>query len=510
MSAVADSVRERRRESLSHPSFASQNGHAAAAPMVRRMRIWGTPGQIWLLTTIFLLASSVVVLSIHAEVDGARQTFDAIGTHGEPNLTYAQDLYFVLAAMDADAADYLLVAANPSPPLTTDRIRGDYQALRQTAVNLAISAAQNVVNSDQRYGLYRLQTRLHLFDSDVAIAWQLSDQGRRADAILAWEQATDIMQNEVDGILEAALSLADIDRQTLDTAYAQSQAQPAPSRLPIVVAVAGSAGIVSLALLMLYLFRRTRRVVNPPLVVAGILALAMIAGAYQALAVSGERLRTAKQAYDTVDAIRQTRAFVFDSKAEESRYLLDPGRRRMYESVFLLRSRSVATFASRPTLATYDAALAQQLEVLERGGTPALGGSLGIALSGVSGDEEAATARTVVASYAKFQADDRVLRGAVARNDVREAVRLSLSSQPGESQGDLIALDADLGSWIGIEQTRGDANLATGAQALDGWQWIPLAALALVAGLAYLGIRPRLREYPGIVSIIADRLTTSR
>lgn len=478
--------------------------------MVRR-RIWATtPAQIWLLASLFWVAASVLVLSIRAEVDSSRQTFDVIGAHSEPNLTYAQSLYFVLAAMDADAASYLLVGANPSPPLTQDRISGDYQALRQTATNLLISADQNVGYSDrERYAVYLLQTKLHEFDFYVATAWLLSDQGRRADAVVVYEHATDIMQNEVNGILEAALELADINRQTLNTAYTQNLAQAAPSRLPVVVAAAASVATVSLAVLMLFLFRRTRRVINPPLVVAAILMLALMAGAAQALTVSGGTLRTAKQAYDAVDELRQTRALVFDSKADESRYLLDPGRRRMYEAVFLIRSRAVATFPSRPTLATYDTALAQEIEGLDRGGALALEGNLGTALRSVRADEEEAVARAAVASYARFQRDDRVLRADVARNDLREAVRFSLSPQAGESQGDLDALDRDLGRWIAINQTKGDANLATGAQALNGWEWIPVAAWVLVVGLAYLGIRPRLREYPGIVSIIAGRLAGS-
>jgi len=259
---------------------------------------------------------------------------------------------------------------------------------------------------------------------------------------------------------------------------------------------------------MLFLFRRTRRVINPPLVVAAILMVALVAGASQVLTVSGESLRTAKQAYASVDALRQTRALVFDSKADESRYLLDPGRRQMYESVFLLRSRSIATFPSRPTLATYDAALANEVAVLGRGGAPALQGDLDTALQSVHGADEESVARAAVASYAKFQRDDRVLRADVARNDLREAVRYSLGPQAGQSQGDLVALDRDLGAWIAIDQTSGDANLATGARALYGWQWIPVVVWVLIGGLAYLGIRPRLKEYPSMVSIIATRLST--
>ena len=475
------------------------------------MRLWGTPGKIWMLTTLFVVSASVLVLSIRAEVDSSGQTVDVIGAHSETNLTYAQNLYFVLAAMDTDAANYMLVGSDPTPPLTEGRISGDYQALRQTAVNLLISVDQNVAHSNrERYAVYRLEIKLHQFDSSVASAWLLNDEGRHTEALVAWEQATDLMQNEIDGILEAALDLADINRQTLNTAYAQSQAHEAAFHLPILVAASASAGSLSAVALMLFLFRRTRRAVNPPLVVAALLLLALTAGANQALTVSGQRLEAARQAYDTVDALRQARALVFDGKADESRYLLDPGRRPMYEEVFLIRSRAVATFPSRPTLATYDAELAQQVQVLDAGGRVEIDGDLGTGLQGVHGDEEAAAAMAVLASYATFQRDDRVLRADLARNDLREAVRFTLSPQAGESQGDLNALDVGLGGWIAIEQTRGDADLAAGARALDGWQWIPVAVWAFVAALVYLGIRPRLREYPSMFTIIADRLTTSR
>jgi hypothetical protein len=93
---------------------------------------------------------------------------------------------------------------------------------------------------------------------------------------------------------------------------------------------------------------------------------------------------------------------------------------------------------------------------------------------------------------------------------MREAVRYTLGREAGESQGDLEAFDQDLARWIAMDQTSGDANLATGSLALNGWQWIPVAVWVLIVGLVYVGIRPRLREYPGMSSIIVDRLAASR
>ena len=213
------------------------------------MRIWTmTPVHMWLLAGLFWLATSVLALSVRALVEDSQQTFDVIGAHSEPNLIYAQNLYFVLSALDADAASYLLVDAYPSPQLTKDRIRGDYQALRQSAINLLISADQNVTYSDrERYAVYGMQTKLHVFDSYVASAWLLSDQGHRADAVAAYEQATDIMQNEINGILEAALDLADINRQTLNTVYARSQKPAIQAHLTELAVGSGLAALASMA-----------------------------------------------------------------------------------------------------------------------------------------------------------------------------------------------------------------------------------------------------------------------
>jgi len=48
-------------------------------------------------------------------------------------------------------------------------------------------------------------------------------------------------------------------------------------------------------------------------------------------------------------------------------------------------------------------------------------------LRGISPRVSTAAATAVVASYATFQRDDRVLRADMARNDLREAVRYTLS-----------------------------------------------------------------------------------
>jgi hypothetical protein len=114
---VADSIGERVGAHTGDRSLVYPNGHVRPAPPAgrRRMRVWGTPGKIWLLTSLFLVATSVLVLSTRTEMDGSRQTFEVIGAHSEPNVTHAQDLYFVLAAMDADAADYMLVDSDPAP-----------------------------------------------------------------------------------------------------------------------------------------------------------------------------------------------------------------------------------------------------------------------------------------------------------------------------------------------------------------------------------------------------------
>jgi hypothetical protein len=61
------------------------------------MRTWTmTQALMRLLAELFCLATSVLAMSIRAEVEDSQQTFDGIGSYGEPNLSFAQNLYAAL------------------------------------------------------------------------------------------------------------------------------------------------------------------------------------------------------------------------------------------------------------------------------------------------------------------------------------------------------------------------------------------------------------------------------
>jgi hypothetical protein len=140
---------------------------------------------------------------------------------------------------------------------------------------------------------------------------------------------------------------------------------------------------------------------------------------------------------------------------------------------------------------TYDASLAPQLAAL-RGGRPAdIGGAFGRALAHVvfPGEEKAAT--DALAAYAKFELDDRTLRS----DAPADAIGFDVSAAPNNSEGDFTAFDNALSAWIQIHQNAFDQEIAAGTGALNGWQLYAALGPLLIVGLAWLGLRPRLREY---------------
>jgi hypothetical protein len=88
-----------------------------------------------------------------------------------------------------------------------------------------------------------------------------------------------------------------------------------------------------------------------------------------------------------------------------------------------------------------------------------------------------------------------VLRGDQASGNLAEAIRFDTSGAPNDSEGDFIAFDDSPSAWIQIHQQAFDQQIAAGTGALDGWQLYAALGPLLIVGLAWLGLRPRLREY---------------
>ncbi len=182
--------------------------------------------------------------------------------------------------------------------------------------------------------------------------------------------------------------------------------------------------------------------------------------------------------------------------ADESRFLLDPGRADMYSLAYLDKSQTVLYVASG-NLPEYYTALSASM-------TAYRANPRNVGFLGFYGDEARAhpgpAVTTVLARYQQFQADDQRIRQLVHAGQDRQAVKLLTGRTAGSAGYDFDQYDQAVVSLTGqhratFDQTirAGDGEL--GRSVLGNWAvLLPLAALG-VAVLVVAGIWARLAEY---------------
>ena len=456
---------------------------------------WSTPARLWILLGAVGVSALLALLSISLGVSDSGRAFQVVGSETAPTINDALGIYFAVSDMDADAADYLLLNGNSTGSLTPAGVLNRYEQRRQAASDLLVSAAHNPsYDAGEHTAILRMMVMIQIFDAYVEEAEVLDGRGDRVNALAAYGQATDLMHAPQSGLLETALGLASSLHDDLTARYDAAQAEEGRDTVLIVVSMLLLIG--SLGWLQVLLARRTHRVLSLPVAGATLLAAVLFAGSIATLHANADHLAAAKNdGYDSVYALRQLRAIAFDAKADESRFLIDPSRAQLSEASFLAKSVELASFRQRVTIFTYDAALGTQVAALQSGQPVRIGGAFGRALGHVvfPGEERAAAA--ALTAYARFQRDDRVLRADWDSGRLSEAVRFDTSAAPNDSEGDFIAFDSALGAWIQIHQQAFDREIAAGNGDLNGWQLYAVLGPLLIVGLAWLGVRPRLREY---------------
>src|SRR5262249_27168749 len=122
----------------------------------------------------------------------------------------------------------------------------------------------------------------------------------------------------------------------------------------------------ALAALQFHLAARFRRIVNPAIVAATVLAIAFVVVAAARLNVESGHLNVAQQdAFDSIQALTLARAVSYDANADESRYLVDPGRAAQFQQAFLIKSQQIANVGPVGIFG-YDAVLADDIEAYQR------------------------------------------------------------------------------------------------------------------------------------------------
>ncbi|QFG27143.1 hypothetical protein F7P10_18580 [Actinomadura sp. WMMB 499] len=460
------------------------------------------PGRLRAQLALVLLAQAGLLAVLALAFDDARDAVRMIGHEEGPQVVATGTLYFALSDMDAQVSNVLLIGAEHDLGVGRAESLRIYERRRAEADAAAVQAAQ-LAGGDPalRRTVQDVLDGLGRYERLVGRALQLSEQAGHPpgelppDVIDAYRQATDLMKLE---ILPKAYNITLDSGERVRHSYETERSAVLSGRAWLLLL-----GAVSLALLLVlqvYLARTFRRLLNPALVLATLGTVALTAvGAALLTANAGHIERAKEDGFDSILALSRARAVSHNAFADESRYLLDPGRADTYDQVYLDKSLSVVypDMGGRPlNLENYHAALEDALASYEPGAgrdVPFLGFLGDEARTDGRGREDAAL-RRALAAYLEVQRADAEIRRRAADDDRAAAIDLRMDRSAGALH-DFAAYDAALNELAGVHQDAFDGAIEAADGGLRGWTAVPAVAVAAVALLAVAGVRPRLAEF---------------
>ncbi len=424
--------------------------------------------------------------------------FASIGGPDGSEVNAATGLYFTLNDMDAQAANVLMTGADPALGATRAQDITIYGHDREAAdANLEAAVAANAGDATTQAHLRSVLDNLGQYEALIADAL-LSARGPGggsvgvppAASVGYYQQATDLMRAS---ILPPVSSLTGTSAAQLDGTYQGSRGSAALA-IALVVIV-GAALLVVLGTLQVFLAVRFRRLVNPSLALAFLLVAGTTVAAAVQLGGEMQHLRVAKvSAFDSVVALTQARAVSYDANADESRYLIDPGRAAQYQQSFLSKSQQLANVGT-VTIGGYDAALAADISDYQRDGAVRFGGYLGAEFRNITFPGERAAAVRTLLAYQAYQRDDRRLR-ALAATSRGTAIAFDTGTAPSQSDGAFNSYDAALSALTTINSSAFTTAVQAGQADAAPWGGtIPAVCAVAACALTLLGVRRRLAEY---------------
>jgi hypothetical protein len=436
-----------------------------------------------------ILVLAVLFAVTSAAVGDARTGLRVIGHGSGPQAASTADLYFALSDMDARVADVLLMGREQSLGIGREQALSRYQQDRARADSAALQADE-LVGADlaDRRTVQAVLDGLGEYERLAEQAMVLDDQAGHtagpppATVLAIYRQATDLMKTE---LLPKAYNLTLDAGIVVRHAYLDERSAVVAGEVKVI-----GVGVLLIAILValqVLLAVRFRRLVNVPLLLATVGLAFLLAASGSLLATEAAQLDTAKaDGFDAVLTLSRARAISNAATADESRYLLDPGRADISTQTYLDKSQAVF-YVSAGSIGQYDAAIVPAVAAYRKGTVGFLGFLGAEARSGTRTDLLA----TALDDYVQVQRDDQRMRTLAAGDQLQAAIAV----RTGDSLTDFDRYDAALSSLIEVHQATFAGAVSTGDGALGGWDARLPAAVLLVAALIIAGVAPRLWEY---------------
>jgi hypothetical protein len=453
-------------------------GIALAMAVAQRLaaRLRTTPGQLEAAALTLVVGAGLfwaVVASVFSNLHSAVRT---VGRDTVPSIVAAEKMNVALANINTSLANAILAKDDDSKP-SWRTIKEESDAVSHAL----ITASENVTYGTEEEGpIYAVQSNLPVY-------FRLLGQARskmQSDPLPDTRAASDLMQKT---IMPAGLALDEANFRHLTATYDEHRANRIAALIMLLLAI-GALGAFLIAV-QLNLARRTRRLVNPPLLAAT--ALLALFGAYLifAFASTGEQLRAAKQdSFDSVHALWKARAVAFDANAQESLYLLERG---------ALQTRHDEAFFSKVAQLLSGPLPAEAVARAAKGQFKDIKGFIGVELNNITYPGEREAALELLRTFVDYIEIDRKIRDLERAGRHAEAFALCVGTAPGQSDWAFERFDKALVKVVDINERFFAAQIETAFWYVAWIQWALAFVAIAIAVLSWLGLQPRIREYRG-------------
>jgi hypothetical protein len=434
---------------LAHPTTEPQGSRSPGEPAHPRWWfISTTPGRI---LTIGIVLAALGVSSAFATsttINHRQQVLSTVLNHTEPLSFAAGRLYTTLSVADAAAATAFIAQAEPWPV----RMRYE-QAITDAAV--AVARASSGIDDQQLVQLLgKINAELAVYTGLIEIARTNNREGNPVGSSYLSE-ASGLMQAT---ILPDAAQLYQATSERVDSETTASTHFPAPVILVVTTTVIF--GLFSHR----WLARRTRRRINPGLVVGALGILVMVVWVGTALTISTTASRSAKDtAAESLKTVTNVAITAQQARADETLSLIRRGdeqirKQSFYQRIDYMHDQIEQYMARSDAVDKTDLQGADQLLVRWR------------------------------------QANDRI-NSYISVGNYRAATQIALGSAEDDSTPAFDKLEDQLGKAMTQSRTHLRNDVINARSGLSGAQ-VGGVVLSLGAALAVaLGLWPRLKEY---------------
>ena len=434
---------------LAHPSTEPLGSRSPAEPAHPRWWfISTTPGRILTIGIVLACLGVASAFATSTTINHRQQVLSTVLNHTEPLSFAAGRLYTTLSIADAAAATAFIAQAEPREV----RLRYE-QAI--TDASVAVTRASSGLTDQSLVELLgRINAELAVYTGLIEVARTNNREGNPVGSSYLSE-ASGLMQST---ILPDAQLLYKSTSERVDTETTASTQIPAP--VILVVAATGGVGLFSHR----WLARRTRRRINPGLVVGALGILVMVVWVGTALAISTTASRSAKDtAADSLKIVTNVEITAQQARADETLSLIRRGDEEIRKQSFYQRidamHEQIDRYMARPdAVDKADLQGADQLLVRWR------------------------------------QANDRI-NSYISVGNYRAATEVALGSGENDSTPAFDKLDESLVKVMDQSRTHLRNDVLNARSGLSGAQ-LGGVVLSLGAAVAVaLGLWPRLKEY---------------